>query len=88
MAVLVYAEHDNAELNEATLRAIGAAAAIDSDIHVLVAGAGCGGVAEAAARVSGVTKVLVADDDAYAHQLRRTCDDLHQHQSIRGAGRP
>ena len=69
MAVLVYAEHDNAELNEATLRAIGAAAAIDSDIHVLVAGAGCGGVAEAAARVSGVTKVLVADDAAYAHQL-------------------
>ncbi len=69
MAVLVYAEHDDAELGEATLHAVTAAAAIDSDIHVLVVGQNCGGVAEAAAKVSGVTKVLVADDAAYAHRL-------------------
>ncbi|MEE2980605.1 MAG: electron transfer flavoprotein subunit alpha/FixB family protein, partial [Pseudomonadota bacterium] len=67
MAVLVLAEHDNAELNVATLHAVAAASEIDSDVHILVAGQSCGAVADAAARVDGVTKVLVADDGAYAN---------------------
>ena len=69
MAVLVVAEHDNVELMSATLNTVTAASELDSGIDVLVAGAGCGGVVEAAARISGVAKVLAADDDAYAHQL-------------------
>ncbi len=69
MAVLVVGEHDNAELNPATLSAVTAAAEIDSDVHLLIAGSGCGGVAEAAAKVQGVTKVLVADNALYEHDL-------------------
>ena len=61
MSILVIAEHDNASLNGATLNTIAAAAAIGGDIDVLVAGLGCGAVAEAAAKVAGVSKVLVAD---------------------------
>ncbi|WP_237056232.1 electron transfer flavoprotein subunit alpha/FixB family protein [Microbulbifer sediminum] len=69
MSILVIAEHDNAELKGATLNTIAAAKAIGDDIHVLVAGADCGAVAEAAAKVEGVSKVLVADNAAYGHQL-------------------
>ena len=61
MAILVLAKHDNNELKPATLSAIGAAQKIDGDIHVLVAGANCAGVAEAAAKAAGVSKVLKAD---------------------------
>ncbi|SDK20355.1 electron transfer flavoprotein subunit alpha/FixB family protein [Microbulbifer yueqingensis] len=69
MSILVIAEHDNAELKGATLNTIAAAKAIGGDIHVLVAGAGCGAVADAAAKLDGVSKVLVADNAAYEHQL-------------------
>ncbi|MFN3586996.1 MAG: electron transfer flavoprotein subunit alpha/FixB family protein, partial [Moraxellaceae bacterium] len=69
MSILVYAEHDNASLKGATLNTITAAKAIGGDIHVLVAGAGCQGAADAAAKIDGVAKVLVADNAAYAHQL-------------------
>ncbi|WP_237064915.1 electron transfer flavoprotein subunit alpha/FixB family protein [Microbulbifer guangxiensis] len=69
MSILVIAEHDNAELKGATLNTIAAAKAIGDDIHVLVAGAGCGAVAEAAAKVDGVAKVILADNVAYEHQL-------------------
>lgn len=69
MTILVFADHDNAVLREGTLNVVTAAAAIDSDVHILVAGKGCGAVAEAAAKVAGVSKVLVADDDAYEHAL-------------------
>ncbi|KUJ84816.1 electron transfer flavoprotein subunit alpha [Microbulbifer flavimaris] len=69
MSILVIAEHDNAELKGATLNTIAAAKAIGGDIHVLVAGAGCGAVAESAAKVEGVSKVLLADNAAYEHQL-------------------
>lgn len=69
MAILVIAEHDNNVLNPATLNTVGAATAIGGDIHVLVAGAGCTAVAEAAAKITGVSKVLLADEVAYAHQL-------------------
>lgn len=69
MSILVIAEHDNAELKGATLNTVAAAKAIGGDIDVLVAGSGCGAVAEAAAKVDGVSKVLVADNAAYEHQL-------------------
>ncbi|WP_455231184.1 electron transfer flavoprotein subunit alpha/FixB family protein [Geopseudomonas aromaticivorans] len=69
MAILVIAEHNNAALAAATLNTVAAAQQIGGDIHVLVAGAGCGAVAEAAAQVAGVAKVLLADAPAYAHQL-------------------
>jgi electron transfer flavoprotein alpha subunit len=69
MSVLVVAEHDNAALKPATLNAVTAAAKIGGDIHVLVAGGGCRPVAEAAAKIAGVAKVLLADDPLYAHHL-------------------
>ncbi len=69
MTILVIAEHDNSSLNVATLNAVAAAQAIGGDIHILVAGAGCGSVGTAAAQVAGVAKVLVADNAAYANQL-------------------
>ncbi len=76
MTVLVVAEHDNASLNDATAKTVTAAAAIDSDVHVLVAGEGANGVAEAAAKISGVTKVLLADNPAYAKALAEPMADL------------
>ncbi|WGL17159.1 FAD-binding protein [Microbulbifer bruguierae] len=69
MSILVIAEHDNAELKGATLNTIAAAKAIGGDVDVLVAGSGCGAVGEAASKVEGVSKVLVADNAAYEHQL-------------------
>ena len=69
MSVLVYAEHDNASLKAATLNAVTAAQQIGGDITILVAGSGCAAVGEQAAKVAGVSKVLVADNAAYGHQL-------------------
>lgn len=69
MAVLLIAEHDNAGIKDATAKALTAAAAIGSPVHVLIAGKGCEGAAKAAAALSGVEKVLVADDAAYANLL-------------------
>ena len=68
MAVLVWAEHDNIALKDATLSAVTAGAAL-GEVHVLVAGAGVDGVAEQAAKIVGVAKVIKADDAAYAHGL-------------------
>jgi len=68
MSVLVYAEHDNASLKDATLAVVTAAAKL-GEVHVLVAGSACGAAADAAVKVAGVAKVLVADDAAYANQL-------------------
>lgn len=69
MSSLVIAEHDNNTLNTATLNAVAAAQAIGGDIHVLVAGENCGAVAEAAAKVAGVSKALHAESAACANQL-------------------
>jgi len=66
MTILVIAEHDNAVLKPATRNAVAAAARIGGDIEVLVAGAGCAAVAEAAARIAGVTRVRLADAAQYA----------------------
>jgi len=69
MTALVIAEHDNASLKGSTLNTVTAAAACGGDVHVLVAGANCGAVAEAASKVAGVTKVLVADAPQFADGL-------------------
>jgi len=69
MSVLVYAEHDNQNLKAETLKTVAAAQAIGDDITLLVAGYQCHAVAEQAAKVNGVSKVLVADNVAYEHQL-------------------
>lgn len=69
MTILVYAEHDNKELKPATLATVTAAVQMGSDVHLLVAGADCQAVAQEAAKVAGVSKVLVADNAAYTNQL-------------------
>lgn len=69
MAVLLLAEHDGATLNAATAKALTAALAMGQPVHVLVAGQNCGSVAEAAARLAGVEKVLLAEAAHLAHQL-------------------
>jgi electron transfer flavoprotein alpha subunit len=69
MSVLVLADHDNSELKDATLAAVTAATQLGGDVHVLVAGKGAKGVADAAANVAGVSKVLLADDAAYENAL-------------------
>ena len=69
MTTLLVAEHDNTSLKDATAKALTAAKAIGADVHVLVAGAGCRAAADAAAKLDGVKKVLLADAPAYAHAL-------------------
>lgn len=69
MSILVIAEHTNDALGAATLNTVAAAKAIGGDIHVLVAGANCDAVAQAAAKIEGVSKVLSADNAAFGHQL-------------------
>jgi len=69
MATLLLAEHDNRTLREATPKAVAAAKGLGAELHVLVAGAGCRPVAEAASRIDGVAKVLIADGAAYEHML-------------------
>ena len=69
MAILVYAEHDNAELKPATLNAVAAANAMGGNIHLLIAGEACDAVAEAGSKVASVAKVLVAQDLALKDQL-------------------
>jgi electron transfer flavoprotein alpha subunit len=73
MSVLVLAEHDNVSLKDATLNVVSAAKALaghaGGDVHVLVAGQGCGAAAAAAAKIEGVAKVLLADVAAYGAAL-------------------
>ena len=59
MTILVIAEHDNAALKGSTLNTVAAASKIGGDIHVLVAGAGCGAVADAAKQIAGVKLKLL-----------------------------
>ncbi len=68
MSVLVWVEHDNASMKDATLAVVTAAAAL-GEVHALVAGNGCAGVADQATKIAGVTKVLLANDGAYANGL-------------------
>lgn len=69
MSVLVIAEHDNQSLKGATLNTVTAASQLGGDVEVLVAGHNCSAVADAAKSVAGVAKVIVADAEAFAHQL-------------------
>ena len=69
MAILLLAEHDNATVSEQTAKALTAATQIGGDVHVLVAGSGAKAAADAAAKLSGVSKVLLADDDSLANNL-------------------
>ena len=76
MASLVLAEHNNKTLSDATAKTVTAAAAVSTPVHVLVAGENCGAVADAAAKIAGVEKVLVADDALYAHMVAETMETL------------
>lgn len=78
MTTLVIAEHDNALLKAATLNAVSAAQKIGGDIHLLVAGSGCAAVADAAAKVQGVSKVKVADAPHYGDQTAENMAALIQ----------
>ena len=69
MTTLVIADHNNKALNDATAKTVTAASKLGGDVVVLVAGQGCDAVAEAAAKLDGVKKVLVADDALYAHPV-------------------
>ena len=79
MSILVVAEHNNQALNPATLNTITAAAKLGGDIDVLVAGHNCKSVADAAAQVAGVKRVIHADDAAYAHALAENMGNLIAH---------
>lgn len=76
MTILVYADHDNNALKSATLSAITAAATLGDDIHLLVAGKDCQSVAEQASKINQINKVIVADNDAFAHQLAENIASL------------
>ena len=76
MAILVIAEHDNQSIKAATLNTVTAATKLGGDVHVLVAGAGCAAVAEAAAKIAGVAKVLVCDAPQYEAQTAENVAEL------------
>ncbi|MCK2182686.1 electron transfer flavoprotein subunit alpha/FixB family protein [Halomonas getboli] len=76
MSILVLAEHHDGQLAETTAHVVAAAQAIGGDIDVLVAGENVGTVAEAAARLDGVSRVRVADAAVYAHQLAEPVSEL------------
>nr|WP_136252344.1 FAD-binding protein [Ningiella ruwaisensis] len=76
MTVLVYAEHDNEVLKPETNKLVTAAKAVGDDVTVLVAGQQCEAVAQAAAKLSGINKVILANDAVYGHQLPENIADL------------
>jgi electron transfer flavoprotein alpha subunit len=76
MASLVIAEHDGKTLKDSTAKTVTAASQISAPVHVLVAGSGVDGVAEQAAKLAGVEKVLVADDAAYAKMVAEPMEKL------------
>ncbi|MEX0962590.1 MAG: FAD-binding protein [Pseudohongiellaceae bacterium] len=76
MSILVIAEHDNESIKASTLNTVTAAQAIGAEIHVLVAGASCQAAVSAAAEIAGVSKVISADAEAYAHQLAESVAPL------------
>jgi len=78
MSTLVIAEHDNVNLKPATLNTVAAANVIGGEVHILVAGNACQSVADEAAAVDGVEKVILADDSAYENQLAESTANLIQ----------
>jgi electron transfer flavoprotein alpha subunit len=69
MTTLLVAEHDNKSLKDSTAKALTAAVAVGAEVHILVAGLECRAAADAAARLTGVAKVLIADAPPYEHML-------------------
>jgi electron transfer flavoprotein alpha subunit len=76
MASLVIAEHTNSGLKDATAKAVTAASQLGAPVHVLIAGQSCDGAAQAAAKLAGVEKVLVADDALYSKMVAETMETL------------
>jgi electron transfer flavoprotein alpha subunit len=76
MTILLYAEHDNEQLKTETHKLVHAAAQMGDELHLLVAGENCTGVAEQASKIAGVTKVLLADNSVYTHQLAENIAEL------------
>ncbi|EJT04272.1 FAD-binding protein [Rhizobium sp. CCGE 510] len=76
MTILLLADHDNVSLSDQTAKALTAASQIGSDIHILVAGKGAKAAADAAAKLSGVSKVLLAESDQLANNLAEPLADL------------
>lgn len=76
MAILLLADHDNSSLSDQTAKALTAATQIGGDVHVLVAGKGAKAAADAAAKLSGVSKVLLAESDELANNLAEPLGDL------------
>ncbi|MGB2427126.1 MAG: electron transfer flavoprotein subunit alpha/FixB family protein [Alteromonas sp.] len=76
MSILIYAEHDNQALKTETHKLVHAAASLGDTITVLIAGSNCAGVADHAAKISGVNNVLLADDASLEHQLAEDVADL------------
>ncbi|MDK4717880.1 electron transfer flavoprotein subunit alpha/FixB family protein [Rhizobium sp. CNPSo 3968] len=76
MAILLLADHDNATLSDQTGKALTAASKIGGDVHVLVAGNGAKAAADAAAKLAGVSKVLLAESDELANNLAEPLSDL------------
>ncbi|TVQ69991.1 MAG: electron transfer flavoprotein subunit alpha/FixB family protein [Oceanospirillales bacterium] len=76
MAILLIAEHDNTALKSATLSTVTAATQIGGDVDLLIVGSGCTAVADSAAKVAGIRKVLVADNAAYDHEIAENVADL------------
>ncbi|MGO6680042.1 electron transfer flavoprotein subunit alpha/FixB family protein [Rhizobium leguminosarum] len=76
MTILLLADHDNASLSDQTAKALTAAAKIGGDVHVLVAGKAAKAAADAAAKLAGVSKVLLAESDELANNLAEPLGDL------------
>jgi|TARA_B100000242_G_scaffold287688_1_gene254895 electron transfer flavoprotein alpha subunit len=76
MTALVVAEHNNKELKPVTLNTVTAACELEQDVHILVAGHGCASVAEQAAKISGVSKVLLVEAEAYENFLAENVASL------------
>lgn len=76
MTILLLADHDGKSLSDQTGKALTAATEIGGDVHILVAGKGCGSIADEAAKLSGAAKVLCADDAAYDNMLAEPVADL------------
>ena len=76
MTILLLGEHDNSDLSEQTNKALSACVDMGGDIHILIAGKGCSGVADQAAKLGGVAKVLLAEGDHLEHMLAESTADL------------
>jgi electron transfer flavoprotein alpha subunit len=76
MTILVIADHNNETIGQPTLVTIAAALEIGGDVEILVAGGNCAAAGEAASKIAGISKVLVADNAAYEHQLAENIADL------------